>query len=178
MTTLWYLFLLISQRKHFSTWPKDRFVLLESGLNAFKELNLALDIEVSEDCWTALRILQTQLVDVLVCKSDRTKTVEKKTLMKLNKKLSGRPQIKMVVLWSCILELIPFAWGSSILSTPFSIRPILAVTEYVNFSRIKRMYYSWRHDKTITAEQKYFEYLRSLSLIVAIKYWCYVWEIK
>lgn len=83
--------------------------MLESGLNAFKELNLALDIEVSEDCLTALRILQTQLVDVLVCKSDRTKTVEKKTLMKLNKKLSGRPQFKMVVLWSCILELIPFA---------------------------------------------------------------------
>lgn len=49
-------------------------------------------------------------------------------------------------------------WGSSILSTPFSIWPILAVTEYINLSRIKRMYYSWHHDKTITAKQKYFEY--------------------
>lgn len=76
-------------------------------LNGLILLKFALEFVVSEACRTAVRIVKTQLMDVFVHKSDRTKTVEKKfDETQQNKNVSET--FKMVVSWSCILKLALF----------------------------------------------------------------------
>lgn len=104
MTTLEVLLIKIS-KKIFSdmTQGSVRFV----RLNGLILLKFALEFVVSEACRTAVRIVKTQLMDVFVHKSDRTKTVEKKfDETQQNKNVSET--FKMVVSWSCILKLALF----------------------------------------------------------------------